>query len=72
MSPDGRALIPFPGCCQSCAHRVSYLRSDGDRMIERQECAHPFGVLPHPGCSWHTPRVIPMGVEYEESKHDPA
>lgn len=32
-------------------------------MIERQECAHPFGVLPHPGCSWHTPRVIPIGTD---------
>lgn len=61
MSPDERAQIPVPECCRSCVHHVRYLRSDGERMVERHECDHPMHVLPHPNCGWHVPRTPILG-----------
>lgn len=63
MTPDQRARIPMPPCCQTCVHQVRYLRADGTRMVERHECDHPFGILPHPYCSWHKQRTPPAGGE---------
>lgn len=70
MSPDDRALIPMPACCQTCSHRVSYLRSNGDHMVERHECNHPFGVLPHPNCSWRVPRVISLAADDRPKRNE--
>lgn len=64
MTPNERSLTPMPECCRDCHHNVEYLRADGGAMVKRNECNHPFGVLPHPGCGWFKQRTPSVGGEH--------